>query len=451
MKFESKIFSFSTGRDSIANKSTTPNNPEKKSNPDDLVTELVNSISINQFNNNRDLLLYFFNNVSEINALVTYIAQKSADIPVKHVKLLGNGKQKDISSGSPYLKLLQKPNPLNNGRQFAVNNISSFFVFGYIPINKVLPIGFKEPSELYTFPGNQFYPIPEKSVNMYGLPPSGMDFRLNPITKYRLFIDNRPIDFTPEEIIMINDSNLSFTNGQYLTGQSRLKSAIRSIKTLSNLYDTLNTLIEGKGAEGFLIKRSKPGESDPGWDPADKAEVEKKLYSYGLTGSRRPIGVTSKDLNFIRLSVPISEFMPIELKEHEFRSLATALGLQAVLFNDTKSSTYNNVLLAEKAGYTSCIIPVTNLYYEALTNSFGLREISEALIPDYSGVECLQSDKKLEAETNNIWNDVFQVLWDNNMITRNQWLEELGMPRVSDPEFDKRKDEIKVTEPINEN
>jgi hypothetical protein len=446
MKFESKLFSFFTGKQSqIVTKSDTRH--VQPTQPDDFVTQIVNSFPYSQFNNQRDLLLYFFNNVSEINALVTYIAQKSADIPVKHVRLLGNGKEKDISSSSSILPLLKKPNHLVNGRQFHVNAISSFFVFGYIPINKVYPIGWPV-SELYVFPGNQFYPIPEKSTNLYGLPASGVDYRMNKIKQYRLFIDSQPFNFTPEEIIMINDSNLSFVNGQYLTGQSRLQSAIRSVKTLSSLYDTINTLISGKGAEGILSKISRPNEADSGWDPKDKQETLKQLYRYGLTDGKLPIAITEKDLKFLRLSVPISDFMPIQLKEHEFRSLATALGLQAVLFNDPANSKYSNVEEAEKAGYNSCIIPITNLYYEALTNGFGLNDVNEALVPDYSEIDCLQGDKKLEAETNKVWNDVFKVLWDNDMITKNQWLNELGLPEINKPEYNKVKSELEPKKPI---
>jgi len=300
--------------------------------PDSFYTSLVN---LGQLQNSLDLLLYFFNNVSEINAIITYIAQKGADIPVRHVKILGNGKEKDLGE-TELLRTLKNPNNLSNGRVHFINCISSYFVYGFIPINKVVPIGWNNPTQFYLLPGNSFYPIPEKSVNIYGLPAYGADFRSNPIVKYRMFIDQKPYDLLPEEIILINDSNLSFANGSYLTGQSRLYSAIRSIKTLDYIYDTLNTLIANKGAAGFLTKRSKAGEQDPMWwnDSDDQKNVMNKLYSYGTTGGRKPIGVSTADLGFVRLSVPVSEFMPIEIKQHEFRTLATALIFPSVLLND---------------------------------------------------------------------------------------------------------------------
>jgi hypothetical protein len=446
MEFKSRFLSFRTGKDSqITTKAGPP--PNKIAQVDDFVTQIINTIPFGSFNNNRDTLLYFFNNVSEINGLVTYIAQKCADIPVKHVKVLGNKKEKEIKD-SEILKLIKKPNQFNHGRQYLINCFSSYLVFGTIPINKIKSIGWGY-KELYLFPGNQFYPIPLKSINQYGQPQTGVDWRFNPIVKYRLFIDSIPKDFLPEDVMVINDSNLSFANGQYMTGQSRLASAIRSIKTLSYIYDTVNTLIAGKGAEGIVVNRLKSGQADTGWDPVDKKQVETTLYSYGLTDGRRPIAVTEKDLGFVRISVPIGDFMPIEIKQHEFRTLATALLFPSVLLNDKEGSIYNNVVLAQKAFYTDCAQPIVNQFWEAKSHELGLTEIGEALRPDYSEIECLQADKKLQAETNKINDEVWINRYNNNLCTLNQMLSALGMPEQTDG--NKYKKEIETSEEPEQN
>jgi hypothetical protein len=250
-------------------------------------------------------------------------------------------------------------------------------------------------------------------------------------------------------MILINDSNLSFANGAYLKGQSRLQAGIRSIKALSDLYDTVNTLISNKGAAGFLTNKSKAGAIDTGWDDDDKRNVESKLYAYGTTSGKKPIGVTTKDLGFVRLSVPISEFMPIELKLHEFRTLASAIMFPSVLLNDKEGSIYNNVALAQKAFYTDCLQPVVNSVYQGVTNGFGLNEMNEAIIADWSDVECLKADKKIEADTDKAINDLYKDLFDNDLVTRNQWLTALGLQTESNPDYNKKKSEIvKVTEPL---
>lgn len=430
MEFKSKYFSFKTGKS--VNKSDLQPSPSDNTATylkDEFYTSFINFIGTNKLQSSLDLLLFFFNNVSEINSIITYIAQKAADIPVRHVRILGNGKQKDLGE-TDVIKLLKKPNFINDGRTFTMSCISSFFVYGFIPINKVAPIGWPTPSELFLMPGNNFYPIPERHVNMYGLPVYGTDFRTNPIIKYRQFIDSRPYDFMPEEIIMMNDSNLSFDNGAYLKGMSRLNSAIRSIKALSDLYDTINTLISNKGAAGFLTLRTKAGVIDTGWDEDDRKNVEEKLYSYGTSGGRRPIGVTTKDLGFVRLSVPISEFMPIELKQHEFRTLAASLMFPSVLLNDKEGAIYNNVSLAQKAFYTDCLIPVNNLRLEGLTNGLGLNLINEALIADYSEIECLQKDQKIIIETQKANEELWSQRYKDNIVTLNEYLRAVGLPEL---------------------
>lgn len=391
---------------------------------------------------NTDILLYFFNNISEINSIITYIGQKASDIPKKHVKILNNNEQKDLGE-TDFLKSLKKPNHLDTGRTFWINSISSYFVFGYTCINFIKPSGFDYPSKFFLLPGNKVYPIPEKSYTLYGLPEPGADFRTNLITKYRFFIDYKYYDFLPEEIIFLKDSNLSFDNGAYLKGQSRLFSAQRSIKCLSYLYDTINNLLNNKGAAGIIYKKNIQGFPDTGWNPEDKRNVEDALNSYGTTGTKSPIAVTDKELAFLNLILPMRDFMPVELKEHEFRTLCTALLFPGSLLNDTKSSTYNNVTQLEKAMYTNCLMPVNNSLDQAITESSGLAQKGEAIISDYSNVECLQEDHKLKAEINNINNNLFEKLWQNNIATKNEWLKGIGQLEKSDPNFNKLKNELK--------
>jgi hypothetical protein len=87
-------------------------------------------------------------------------------------------------------------------------------------------------------------------------------------------------------------------------------------------------------------------------------------------------------------------------------------------------------------------MPVVNSYYEALSTGFGLTAIGERIVADYSEIESLQGDKKLEAETNNAINDLYKNLWDNNLCTRNEWLEALGLQRVANEDYNKRKNEL---------
>ena len=437
MKFTSKYFSFET-----TSKSSKYQNKSSGSGINDYsLKDKINISNVQNIysSNNRNTLLYFFENVTELNAPITYIGQKCSDISIKHVRYQSNGKEKDLGI-TEYTQLLNNPNQFDTGRTIHMNAISSYLVYGDICLNKLIPSGFGVPSKLYLLPGNTTYPIPKYSFGLYGRPEPGTDFRINDIIKYRLQLDHKFFDYDSEEIIFLKDSNLSFSNGENMRGKSRLYSAIRSIKTLSYIYDLCNTLIAHKGAEGFISKITRPGDADPAWDPEDRQNIEDKLYSYSAID--RPIGVSTKELKFLRTSVPISEFMPIELKEHEFRTICTALLFPSVLLNDRAQSIFNSIPSAEKAFYTDCAIPVNNAYLQALTNGMGLNLKNEALVADYSEIESLQKDKVSRANVNNINNNVCKELWESNLITKNEWFSMLGMPLKSDPNFNKLKSEL---------
>ena len=57
------------------------------------------------------------------------------------------------------------------------------------------------------------------------------------------------------------------------------------------------------------------------------------------------------------------------------------------------------------------------------------------------------------AETRKAINEYCQVEYDADLMTKNDWREELGLPRIEGkPEFDKYKSELQVDEePIKEN
>jgi len=110
------------------------------------------------------------------------------------------------------------------------------------------------------------------------------------------------------------------------------------------------------------------------------------------------------------------------------------LQVPSQLFNDTKGSTYNNQLQAEKAMYTNRLIP------DVLQFCAGFDKILKAygdywLKPDYSEVECLQENKAEKVK----W--VSQMFVDG-IITGDQYLEFMGEEPTGLPEMQIRYTDI---------
>ncbi len=393
---------------------------------------------------NNDLMLFLFNNVAEVNSIITYIAQVASGVELEHVRKGKDGKEEEVKD-SKILKLINKPNPLYSGLTLKLNAFSSFFVYGNIYINKVVPIGFKDVKELYLLPSNRVYIKTEKSTGDYGYIPTGTDPRQNPITAYNWDLGSKFVSLEPANVIHIKDSNLQTESGAYLYGQSRLFSATRNVSSISSMVDTINTILSKNGGLGFVKKNKKANEIDGGIDPMEKERIEAAFLNYGLTDGRQPIFFTDQDLQYVKMSSALSEFMPTQIKESEFRMLCNVLGgFPASILNDTASSTYNNLETAHKALYMNIVKPFVELFYEALSDGLGLTAMGEAIKPEFDDIEVLQPDKKLEAETGKLNDELQKQRYNDDLITFNEWLHEIGLEPV--PGGDKKKSEMPTAE-----
>jgi phage portal protein BeeE len=324
-----------------------------------------------------------------------------------------------------------------------LNAASSFFVYGNIFVNKVVPVGFRDTKELYILPSNRVYIKTLKSTGDLGYIPTGTDPRSNPITGYNWDLGSTILKLDPSSVIHIKDSNLSSESGSYLYGQSRLFSATRNIQGISSMVDTINTILSKNGGLGFVKKNKKPNEIDGAIDPLEKERIESAFMQYGLTDGRQPVFFTDQDLQYVKMSSALAEFMPTQIKESEFRMLCNVLGgFPANILNDTASSTYNNIETAHKALYMNIVKPFVELFYEALSEGLGLTAMGEYLKPCFDDVEVLQPDKKLQAETEKLNDEVQKQRYNDDLITLNEWLHEVGLEPVEGG--DKKRSEMQT-------
>ena len=135
-----------------------------------------------------------------------------------------------------------------------------------------------------------------------------------------------------EQICYIRDKNPRKIGIDYYYGASRLYAATRTISVLSNLYDTINTILAAKGALGFISRQTVAGEVDPHQWESIVDKIEEKLNNeYGTTGNRKAIMATFANLKWNRMVAPINDYIPIELTRQEFAQLCNQLGMPDVL------------------------------------------------------------------------------------------------------------------------
>ena len=117
--------------------------------------------------------------------------------------------------------------------------------------------------------------------------------------------------------------------------------------------------------------------------------------------------------------------------------VAGAYGIPPVLRPRKDQATYANQANAEKAVYTSVIIPMVQRFCQEFTHFLGLDQDGLYLDADFSEVSCLQTGKKEEQEVHRSITDRCQIEFQSGLITLNDWRSQQGYEQVEDPMYDK--------------
>lgn len=381
--------------------------------------DLNNKSHGKKFNN--DALLKLYEEVTQVSSIINYILTKGGDVVFKHVKYLPGGEVKDLGE----TELIRS---LQSNHNLVRDCIAQLIIQGNVFALKKITPGFKYPTGYEVLDSSKLYTIPMYTIDQYGTPTIDKPNYENPIIKYSQLLDNGVMRNIPlEEIIHIKDINPRKTGVNYYNGASRLYAATRSINVLSNIYDTINTILSAKGALGFISREVKANEPDPLLWKDIVSDVEDKINNdYGTTDGKKAIMATIANLKWNRMDSPVSEFMPIELNAQEFAQLCNQMGgMPDTLLNSKGNSTYNNMLEMGKAFMNNLIIPIHSNIFNTISINLGITKQNEWIVADYSNEESLN--------TNSLENIKF--MYEGKLINKNQTLELLGQPSNADPSF----------------
>lgn len=386
---------------------------------------------------NSDVLLMLYEGVSQLNYVINYIAKKANEIPYVHYKIDPDGKKIPLGE-TDAIKFIDSIN--------IQDVVVQFLIHGNAFIQKKLTPGFKFPTSGIIHPSNRIYVIPANSIDQYGTPNTTIDVFENPIVRFSKQIDSGLIkNYQLDEIIHIKDVQANLRGKDYYYGSSRLFAAVDTSNTLKYLAETINTILNAKGALGFISRNSKANELDPlaMKDPVDAAE-KRINEDFGTTGGRRAVMATVADLKWNRMDSPMSEFMPVELSSYEFEQICNQLGgVPAMLFNGKTNASYNNMREAKASFFTNCLSPILTHIFAEISKDLNITQKNEWIEPDFSNIEELQKDKKTEFEAAKVEDEVIRARFDNNEITFNEKLAALGLQPISNADY--RKSELPQT------
>ena len=96
------------------------------------------------------------------------------------------------------------------------------------------------------------------------------------------------------------------------------------------------------------------------------------------------------------------------------------------LLANSKGTTYANKEEAKTSLYQDGVIPIAEIYAQAFTTFFGLKDGHKFTI-DFSHIECMQEAKKEQAEAKRALNMANQIAFTNGIISLQEWRKDLEL------------------------
>lgn len=247
---------------------------------------------------------------------------------------------------------------------------------------------------------------------------------------------HRPI--APQCVFHDVDDTFGFYNGDPLKAKSRLCSVLKAISNLIAVYEARNVIYVKRGGLGWLVSEMADDMGSRALTSTEKKQIlEEADKMYGFGEGKYPYGISDVKLSFVRTNLSITDLQPFDETLADAVVIAGIYGIPPVLIPRKDQSTYSNQANAEKAVYSSVIIPLVQRFCKEFTHFLGLDQDGLYIDADFSGVDCLQAGKKEEQEVHRSIADRCKIEFESGVITLNDWRAQQGYQRVEDMLYDK--------------
>ena len=341
-------------------------------------------------------------------------------------------------------RLLVRPNALQTGRQFFAQQNTYVDLFGYCPVLGVESVGFEGQgySSIWNIPPWLF--DLEYTGDWLGQTSLKSVFK-----KFKMLWAGGIKELKVENLHFIYDDGIGTEyDSNLLIPDARLIGCDYIVSNLIAALKSRNTLITKRGAIGILSNAVTDSSGPMPFVEGEKERVQREFKNYGIVGQPFQIIITEAALKWQQMGFPTKDLLLFEEGEENINQLCDTLGWYPELLGRTKGVTFDNKKQAQKSAYRDIIIPESDSRMEQFSPIVVPPDRTNfVVVRDFSGVPVLQEDAKQEAEALKVLNEALAIEYDNNLITRNDWREEIGKDRLPNPEFDKYKNELTSASP----
>lgn len=226
------------------------------------------------------------------------------------------------------------------------------------------------------------------------------------------------VPYTPEEILHIKTSNvvnIDGSNAKY--GLSPMQSAWIVVSSSMEKLKADASIFKSRGIIGILTSDG----DTPMLEPERERLQDQFDKDTGGADKFNKIHITTSKLRFLQTGMSPSDLKLLEGILQSLRLICGVFGMPSVLFNDTASSTYNNVTEAKKTAYTDVYIPLDEKVNKELSLWLGeLLGLSGMIVVDRTSIEVLKSST----------NEMAQALNNLSPLVANKVLENLTIDEI---------------------
>lgn len=384
-----------------------------------------------------------YHSVPEVFFPIDYIASRIAGATFLLKKIKDDS---IVWHNKPMNAIMSQPNCLTTWTEFVYQHHVYKLATGNSYIRAAMPEAFKG-ADKYKYCSN-YWVLPANYMNIQPVlgrhvPVFGIADKEEIIKCYRLSYGlNGCFDIPVFQIWHDRDGVPGYENSgsMFTKSRSRLESQLKPISNLIAVYEARNVIYVKRGGLGFIISRKEDPTGTVAMTEKEKQNILGQVNShYGIGQGQSPYGISDIPIDFVRTNLSIKELEPFEETLADAISIAGAYGIPAVLVPRKDQSTFSNQSTAEKAVYSSKIIPMAKQFCNDLSTFLGLTENGFYLEADFSDVDCLQNGKKEAEEVKTAVNDRCRSQFECGLITLNDWRAQIGESQIDNPLFEKLK------------
>lgn len=333
-------------------------------------------------------------------------------------------------------ELFRKPNAYQSQRQFFIHGYSYMQRHGYCVIEPTYPAIFKDrPTELNVIPN-------------WAIEWEWSTFGRNKKPKAAYEVQDgtrRKLDI--EKLIIIRDPAATEYQDNGFLPLSRAADLEGEISNEITSLISRGEMITDRGMVGIVSNAS--GKDQFGGmplEPAEKARLQRAMDGYGIMRGQSKRIVSNASLTYTPTTFDVNELGLHPEHIANVKAICNRYSFPFTMLAEGFEGKYNNSTNGRRDFQDTTIDPESMDFFEQLSLGLKMYEQKCEVYMDYTGVASLQMSQKDKGQGKKAMNEGLKIEWDNNLITRNEWLDELGKERIENPLFDKYKWELKPEE-----